>query len=380
MKKVLCILLCLCMVTALLAGCGGEPAGAPSGNDGPTGNQPSGNDTPGGNQPSGSAPSDEVIEINLSLSFPEVSADGVKKWIDEVVEASGGRLKFNIYYSYSLVAMPDLIKGLQTGIVDMAGIVPYEYPSLFTLSGNVFSMPFVGWADQTNASEVYWEMVKDCPEILAEYESYDLHYVCGYMMPGYNMFMTKAGPMEVPADLKGHKTITVAPAVQQFLAANSAAPVSAAPPDYYSNMEKGVADSIVTHINVLGAFGVSPELVEKAVFFNDKLSGAYMVLNSTVFANSFWEKLPADIQEIFNEHAPNLGKYMIEADMNLTKKLLVDLEEKGAEMVVLNDEQVQVWADALTANTQSNLEEWNAMNPAAESIYNTMLEKIAASK
>lgn len=378
MKKALCILLCLCMMTAILAGCGDTgttPSTAPSA--APSQAPSDAPETEPSNEP---APSDEVIEINLSLTFPEVSAGGVQKWIDEVVEASDGRLKFNIYYSYSLVALPDLIKGLQTGLVDMAGIVPYEYPSLFTLSGNVMSLPFVGWKDETSASEVYWEMIEDCPELLEEYEAYDLHYVSSYMMPGYNMFMTKTGPMETPADLKGHKTITVAPAMQQLLADNSAAPVSSGPTDYYSNMEKGVADSIFTHINVLGAFGVCPELVEKAVFFNDELSGAYMVLNSTVFANSFWEKLPADIQDILTEHAPNLGKYMIESDMALTEKLLGDLEAKGAEIVVLDDAQVQVWADAMTAHTQANLDEWNEANPAAESIYNTILEKIAEAK
>ena len=199
-------------------------------------------------------------------------------------------------------------------------------------------------------------------------------------MPGYNMFMTKAGPMETPADLKGHKVITGAPTVQQLLADNSGAPISSGPTDYYSNMEKGVADSIISHINVLGAFGVCPELVNKAVFFGDEYSGAYMYLMGIVFANSYWDKLPADIQQILTEHADNLGKYMLEADMALTGKFLSALDEKGAEKVILTSEQVQVWADALSSYTETDLQSWEKENSATRTIYNTLLDKIAASK
>lgn len=370
MKKLMSIILCLCMLAGVLAGCSGN-------------NQPS-NNQPGGDQPSGQsqAPSggDEVYEINVSLTFPEVSAAGFLKWEEEIIEASGGRVKFNNYYSYSLVALPDLVKGLQTGLVDMASMVPYEYPSLFTLNGNVMGLPFLGWKDESSACDVYWEMIKECPALVEEYESYDLHYYGSYFMPGYNMFMTKNEPMETPADLKGHKTITAAATVQQLLADNSGAPVSSGPTDYYSNMEKGVADSIISHINVLGAFGVCPELVEKAVFFGDKYAGAYMYVNTTVFAQSFWDKLPADIQQVFSDHADNLGKYMLESDMTLTGKFLDALDEKGAEVVVLNDDQVQVWADELAPLTKADLDEWSKANSATMEIYNTLLEKIEASK
>ncbi len=371
-KRVLSLVLGLCLIAGLLAGCGG-------GSDKPsTSTNPGGSSQPSASQ--GTEPDDTVYEINVSLSFPEVSASGFLKWVDEVTEATNGRLKFNLYYSYSLVALADLVKGLQTGLVDMACIVPYEYPSLFTLNGNVFGLPFLGWKDEASACDIYWEMYKECPELDAEWQNYGLHYLSSYFMPGYNMFMTKAGPMETPADLKGHKVITGAPTVQQLLADNSGAPISSGPTDYYSNMEKGVADSIISHINVLGAFGVCPELVNKAVFFGDEYSGAYMYLMGIVFANSYWDKLPADIQQILTEHADNLGKYMLEADMALTGKFLSALDEKGAEKVILTSEQVQVWADALSSYTETDLQSWEKENSATRTIYNTLLDKIAASK
>ena len=357
MKKVIALLLALVLCLGLLAACGPKD--------------------PGTEKP---ADDGKVYEINVNLTFPEVSADGFKKWCAEVTEATGGRVKFNNYYSYSLVALPDVVKGLQTGLVDMSAVTLYEYPSIFPLNGNVFGLPFLGWKDEKSCTEIYWEMIKECPELLAEYEKLGLHYMSAYAMPGYNLFMTKAGPMETPADLKGHKVITVSPAAQQLLAANGGAPVSAAPTDYYSNLEKGVADSAISHINVMGAFGVVPELIEKAVFFGDEYSGAYMYMLGFVFSEDFWNKLPADIQAVLTEKAPLLGQYCLEADMALTGVMLKKLDEKGAEKVVLTDEQVKVWADALTEHTQSELDEWSKDNAAVESIYNTILEKIAAKK
>lgn len=359
MKKIIALLLALVLCFGLVA-CGNT-----------------GSNDPG---TSNSSSDDKVYEINVNLTFPEVSASGFNKWCEEVTEATGGRVKFNNYYSYSLVALADVVKGLQTGLVDMAAVTLYEYPSLFPLNGNVFGLPFLGWESEASATEIYWEMMEECPELLAEYETLGLHYMSAYAMPGYNIFMTKAGAMETPADLKGHKMITVATAAQQLLAANGGAPVSAGPTDYYSNLEKGVADSIISHINVLGAFGVSPELIEKAVFFGDKYSGAYMYMLGFVFSEDFWNKLPADIQAVMTEKAPLLGQYCLEADMALTTVMLDKLDEKGVEQVVLTSEQVQVWADALTDYTASEIAEWSKTNSAAESIYNTILDKIAAKK
>lgn len=373
MKKAICMILCLCVLATLFTGCGSSDSQTSSSPANVSNQSSSEADT-------SSVADDTVYEINLSLNFSEVSASGMLKWIDEVTEASGGRLKFNIYYSYSLVAMSDLVKGLQTGIVDMAAMVPYEYPSLFTLNGNLFGLPFLGWTSEASACEIYWDMVEECPELLEEYEEYKLHYLSAYMMPGYNIFMTGTNEMETPADLKGQKVITVAPSVQKLLSDNSGAPITSGPSDYYSNLEKGVADSIFSHINVLGAFGVCPELINKAVFFGDEYSGAYMYLTSFVFSNDFWNKLPADLQEILTESGPNLGKYMLESDTALTEKLLAGLEEKGAEIVVLDDAQVAVWSDALSSYTTDDLAEWSQENSATQTIYDTILDKIAASK
>lgn len=359
MKKLIALLLALVMVFAVAA-CGG-------------GNTDTGEANP-------NADDGKIYEINVNLTFPEVSASGFIKWCEEVTEATGGRLKFNNYYSYSLVALPDVVKGLQTGLVDMAAVTLYEYPSIFTLNGNVFGLPFLGWKDEASASEIYWEMMEECPELMAEYETLGLHYMSAYAMPGYNMFMTKADAMETPADLKGHKVITVSTAAQELLAANGGAPVSAGPTDYYSNLEKGVADSIISHINVLGAFGVAPELIDKAVFFGDEYSGAYMYMLGFVFSEDFWNTLPADIQAVLTEKAPLLGQYCLEADMNLSKVFIDKLDEAGVEKVILNDEQVKVWADALTGFTADELAEWGEINPATESIYETILEKIEAAK
>ena len=356
MKKAIALLLALVLCLGLLAACGPKEGSKPT-------------EDP-----------NKVYEINVNLTFPEVSASGFNKWCEEVVAATGGRVKFNNYYSYSLVALPDVVKGLQTGLVDMSAVTLYEYPSIFTLNGNVFGLPFLGWKDEASCSEIYWEMMEECPELLKEYTDLGLHYMSGYAMPGYNLFMTKASDMVTPADLKGHKVITVSPAAQKLLADNGGAPVSAGPTDYYSNLEKGVADSAISHINVMGAFGVVPELINKAVFFGDEYSGAYMYLLGFVFAEDFWNKLPADIQAVLTEKAPLLGQYCLEADMALTTVMLGKLKEKGTEIVVLDDAQVKVWADALTDYTASEIAEWNKVNPAAESIYNTILNKIDTKK
>lgn len=82
--------------------------------------------------------------MSIQFSFPEESADGVKKVMAAIEEESGGRIKFDTYYSYSFIENADVVEALNTNQLDIAGLMPSEY-SCFALNGRLCSLPLLNY-------------------------------------------------------------------------------------------------------------------------------------------------------------------------------------------------------------------------------------------
>jgi TRAP-type C4-dicarboxylate transport system substrate-binding protein len=376
MKKariVLCVLLCLVMAFTMTACGGGNQSGSGQASGGQVSGGQAGSEGKGGSN-------DTVYEIDLSLSFPEPAAGGILPTIKKIEGQSNGRIKFNIYYSYSLVNLQDLIDGLQSGIVDMATIVPYEYKGVFPLNGSIFGLPFMGYPSIEAASKIYREFVDKTPELKAEYENAGLVYLTSYMMPGYNLHMAKANcGIRVPSDLKGYKLICGSPEMQQLITDNQGAPLFLPPTDYFSTLEKGVADGLIAHMNVVSAFGCAPELTKTHIQFSkDPSAGAYQYNLAVVFSEKFWNSLPEDLQKLFLDNAEQLGNELAAFDQQLLNSYMDKTIEAGNEVIYLTDEQAAEWEKAMEPTIQSSIKALaDEGYTYAEQLYKDIKETVA---
>ena len=117
MKKALAIIVALVLLVGVFAACGNQPA-APSTPSTPD----SGASTPS-TPDAGTTPppaDDKVYTLTVHSHDPEVGVTGdfLKAWAASVEEASGGRLKFNIYHGGSLGGPLDTIDMTTNGTVN----------------------------------------------------------------------------------------------------------------------------------------------------------------------------------------------------------------------------------------------------------------------
>jgi TRAP-type C4-dicarboxylate transport system substrate-binding protein len=96
-------------------------------------------------------------------------------WIlKEVEKRSKGRLKIEFYYSGSLVPARETLKGLQTGVADIA-LVPTSYAPGKSPLSTVGSNPMTGQRFYSTA--MGFSEVAKLPEVKAELDRYNVRYL-----------------------------------------------------------------------------------------------------------------------------------------------------------------------------------------------------------
>lgn len=355
MKKFTALMLALVMALSLAA-CGGNTGGS---------EKPSG----GNKQPS----NDEVYTVSLQFTFPESAAGPVEAVLKEMEEASNGRLKFEVYYSFSMISNADVVDALQDGTLDIAGLMPTEY-SIFNLCGRLSTMPMLGWESFESAAKIYMSMIYNNEAMLAEFTDNQLIPWGGTMCPGYQMYFAKDVTKTDPSLFSGLTIMNDNPEMQAFIAAQGGAVAASFPPDYYSNLSNGVAEGLVQHPNCVNAFGCM-ELVKTAVNFGE--GGFYCGPLVYCISESFWNKLPEDLQALFGEYSDDICKAGVASDYGQLEVSLPALEASGAKVITLNESQMAEWQAAFQPILDSALDTIAKANPAVYDTFDQLTEMIA---
>lgn len=323
-----------------------------------------------------SGASDETFELNVNLSFSEGSGKAVKEACDRITEKTNGRVKFNLYYSWSLVTVADAIRSLQGGIVDIIIAPAQEYPSIFVRTGSLMALPMIQLPGMIESTEIFMDLYNEYESMHSEIEGNGMKlWTVSYTAP-QNIHCVGTDSIVTPADLKGHKVIAATTELQDLIIANNGAPISVTGPDYYSTLEKGVADSVVQHLNALGAFGVAPELINSSTIFGE--SGLYMTSVLYLINQDVWNSFPPDIQEIFMDEADTLRVEQTNNDKAMHDSVTAALKEKGVAITELNEEQLKVWSDAFEDIRTEKLEQMKSLGADdIETLYAALMEKIA---
>lgn len=367
MKKFLTLLLALCMVLALGA-CGAKEAPAADSGSAPVAD--------GGSAPAAEpAANDDPITITMQLTFPEDAAAGVQSVVDAIEAESNGRVKFDIYYSFSFVENADVVDALQTNQLDIAGLMPHEFPALFPLSGTLAYMPMYNYPSWDASTQIYLNTLYSTPDMMAEFEDNGLVLWGAYMCPGYQIFINEETTDYSPSVYNGRTVMCDNAQMQQFINGNQGAAISVFPPDFLSNLQNGVADTLMQHVNCAFAFGCF-EYVDTAIFFGE--GGFCNVPLALCMSEDFWNGLPADVQDLLAKYSDDLCYACQMSDVELYENVAIPTLEQNAEIVVLNDEQIAQWQTAVQPIVDATLADLKNDSPNVEAVYAKFKDTIAS--
>ncbi len=275
MKKVLALVLALCMVFALCA-CGAKeeaPAAAPAGDAAPA------------------AVETKVLKcaFNQSATNPEALT---LEWIgDKLYEATEGRYDIEVYPDAQLGDQAQTLEQVVMGTLDMALVansIVETYCSDFAILGT----PYV-YDSIEHQQKVFESGLLD--ELYAETEAQGFAILANYSLGARNLY-TRDHAVTTPEELAGMKIrVMGSETCINMMNAMGGVGLAMAQGDVYSAIQTGTLDgaenNIITYVDLVQ--------YEVAPYYN--LSGHLMIPDQLVIANGVLESMSAEDQAILKE-------------------------------------------------------------------------------
>lgn len=225
---------------------------------------------------------------------------GSRAFMDYVVAATEGKVKFEPYWSGALFSEPEGPASIAAGIADIGPILPIYKPAEFPINNWLG-----GFATQAKGGAPYGsllitgagsEFFASNENIKAEFENAGLHILAVQGLNSYDMLCTS--PIKSLADAKG-KNVRTGPQVHsQQVAALGMVPVAVSFTETYEAFSRGLIDCTVQKPDqylTTGLTGIQRDLYWIDVNLSGYLSAA-LAINADV-----WAKMPPVLRQIMTD-------------------------------------------------------------------------------
>ena len=308
------------------------------------------------------APAAAVEKIVYANYVSEVyTISKIDLWVmDEIEKRSNGQIKFEKYFSGSLLKASDLYPGLQSGAADMVMGVPSAYNrSDYRLSNVV--LPYVS-SKADAVGKALGELYASNAAFRQEYEGRNAHVL--YIVPWAENTFWSAKPLAKASDFQGLKVRSlqaIADAVKEL----GGTPVSMAWPEAVEALGRGVVDVVSSapfDSAVLGG------IYEGAKFGSDGGGMGVFSIAVTSFNKQRWESLSAEHRKLFQDvtaEAP--ARFVTALDGELQKAVEKLCAYQGDLTITLfSEEESRKAAEKAAGPVQAQWVKWAAETTKAD--------------
>lgn len=249
----------------------------------------------GGDKTNGKIGSEEktyLIRVGHTLQETTPShimfQDGFKKYVEEKSE---GRIKVEIYANSALGDERKMIEAAQLGTLEMAYTTTAVLAN-FDKKFLVFDLPFLFNDSNIARQAVDGELGDAVAENLGDVK---LKFL-GYAENGFRNITNNKKPIHTPADLKGIKIRTMEnPIHMRSFELMGASPTPMAFTELYTGLQQGTVDAQENPVFLIYASKFQD--VQKYL----SLTGHVYAPGVTVMNSTYWDSLPADLQQIVQD-------------------------------------------------------------------------------
>jgi len=114
----------------------------------------------------------QVIKLRYNTQQPDIIWDSVyaaKPWFREVEKATGGKVRFEEYYSQTLSKGPDGWQATRSGVADISWVFHGYTPGLTTLA-DVVTLPFMAFKSPAQSSAILWKLYEEFPKLAGQFK------------------------------------------------------------------------------------------------------------------------------------------------------------------------------------------------------------------
>ncbi|HEV2514072.1 MAG TPA: TRAP transporter substrate-binding protein [Devosia sp.] len=291
----------------------------------------------------------DVTTLRVHQMLPAqatIPSKAITPWVQRIEEASGGRLKFELYPAMQLGgAPPDLYDQAKDGVVDLIWTVLGYTPGRFPKS-EVFELPFM--VTKAEATSVAFQQFVEANSI-DEFAGVKLLCVHTH---GPGLFHTK-DPVTKLEDLKGMKIRGGSRIINDLLAGLGAEPVGMPVPQVPEALSTGVITGTTIPWEVTPALKVA-ELVHNHTGFSGT-HGLYTQTFAFTMNLDRYNSLPDDLKALIDQNAgvETARAFGVAMDAGDAVGLKI-AQDAGNDIVTLDEAETQRWKDA----SQPTIDKW----------------------
>lgn len=180
-----------------------------------------------------------------------------KPWMDAVTKATNGQVTFEHYPAEQLGKAKDMLSMTQSGVADIAFVVPTYITDKLPLSG-VVDLPG-NFVSSCAGLRAYWKLAHD--GIIAQQEMVPngIRVLFSIVQPPFQVFTTRK-KLEKIGDLEGLKLRTTGGAMDLMLRMLGGSPIRLSAPDTYEAMSRGTIDGGVLAVVSVASYKLTPLL------------------------------------------------------------------------------------------------------------------------
>ena len=363
MKKLSFILLLVLTVSGLVLASCAAPASTPAPAPAPTptpapATTPAPAPAPKPTPTPAPAPAPTPIPVKpsaINITWTEQNADKAwgpvhseQPWLKKIEEATGNRVKFEVYWSQTLSKGPDNWNAIKSGVAD-GGWCFHGYWAGMTPLTDVLTLPGLPIKSAKQAGGILWQLYKEFPSIQKQFA--DVHVLTPWASQPYLLISTKK-QVKTLEDLKGMKIRTTGGGPTDLAKALGAVPMVMGMPDVYMALQKGTIDGMAAPFEAIEGF----KLYDVVKYYT------YMPFCCVYFTyainNNVWNRLPADIQKAIDSNCTLKDAEFLSTNWFDTAKegVLEGVKKGGYEMMEYTLPQEEI--DKLIAISKPIQEDW----------------------
>jgi len=294
-----------------------------------------------------SSADDTVYKLSFTSWNPESGGMAIceKAGMEYIEKESNGRIKFDGYWGGTLLGAGDTFSGVADGLADISIYIVSLSSGVQPVAELLAQRYFQEMPDMDGIKDIYRTVLVEIPEIQQELAAQNLYFLDVIGPPGSIMSFTddSALNVNVPEDLKG-MVVYSAGYYLQALQTIGVAGMNMAPPDWYTNLERGIVDCMIMNWPGHKDFGLT-DLTKSYVTFGN---GGTLSAGAQGFIINLdtWNSLPADLQQIVVDGFRYANDLLVERDLAFQYEVRdSELIDAGKIAQHIKQENMQPWYD-----------------------------------
>jgi TRAP-type C4-dicarboxylate transport system substrate-binding protein len=281
---------------------------------------------------------------------------------NEIEKRTHGKVKFKWFHAATIAPWPQSYDAVANGLCDFGvGATVFVVNKMPITMG--LNLPFVTDSAK-HASLVAWEMYNTIPEMKKEYKKVK---VLGLYSTANGNLHSLLPTYKTLNDLKAARIGASAPNVVQAMKLLGASAQPIKPQDLYMALQRKMIDGIIF-----------PDAPMRSMKLTDLLSNHTIVnlVNATfgLFMNKqAWDKLPADVQKVFEEMSQSAGALCGETLINEAAWINDELKKRGDKFYYLPPAEKAKWKAAIKPMYQGWIKRLNKNGMNGQAIFDQMM-------